>query len=63
MAKVSKSQNPEFLEQRRRAIAERAKRRGQKPAVTSITARSQVASKVAKIIPPVAFAVRPQPQN
>lgn len=67
MAKSSKSQSPEFLEKRRIAIAEMAKRRGQKRAVTSVTASSQVAtgvaSKVAKIIPPVAFSVRPQPQN
>ncbi|HEY7816593.1 MAG TPA: hypothetical protein VIG29_00135 [Vicinamibacteria bacterium] len=67
MAKSSKSQNPEFLEKRRRAIAELAKQRGQKRAVASVTASSQVAtkvaSKVAKIIPPVAFSVRAQPQN
>jgi hypothetical protein len=66
MAKSSKSQSPEFLEKRRRAIAEMAKRRGQKRAVT-VTASNPVAtgvaSKVAKIIPPVAFSVRPQPQS
>ena len=63
MAK-SKSQSPEFLEKRRSAIAELAKRRGQRRAVTSITASaSPVAGKVAKIVPPVAFAVRPQAQN
>jgi hypothetical protein len=62
MAKSSKSQNPEFLENRRRAIVELAKRRGQRRPMASINA-SQVAKKVAKVIPPVAFAVRPQPQN
>jgi hypothetical protein len=67
MAK-SKSQSPEFLEKRRIAIAELAKRRGQRRAVTSITASAspvagRVASKVAKIVTPVAFAVRPQAQN
>jgi hypothetical protein len=64
MAKSSKSQNPEFLEKRRRAIVELAKRRGQKRAVTSIhTSGSQVAKEVVKIIPRVAFTVRAQPQN
>ncbi len=60
MAKPIKSQNPEFLEKRRRAIVELAKRRRQ---VTSSAARLDPSRKVAKVIGPVSFAVRPQPQN
>jgi hypothetical protein len=63
MAKSSKSQNPEFLEKRRNAIVELAKRRGQRRPLTSSAATVDARSKVAKIIAPVAFAVRPQPQN
>lgn len=60
MAKSSKSQNPEFLEKRRRAIVELAKRRRQGRQVTSSTASLD---RNAKVMGPVAFAVRPQPQN
>jgi hypothetical protein len=64
MAKSSKSQNPEFLEKRRRAIVELAKRRRQAPPLTSGAVPPLDASrKVAKVIGPVAYAVRPQPQN
>jgi hypothetical protein len=63
MAKTSKSQNPEFLEKRRRAIVELAKRRGQGRRITPSVAAVDARSKVAKVIAPVAFAVRPQPQN
>jgi hypothetical protein len=60
----SKSQSPEFLEKRRRAIAELAKQRGQRRVVTSITASaSPVANKVAKIVAPAAFAARAQARN
>jgi len=61
MAKSRKSQNPEFLEKRRSAIAELAKRRGQGRRLGAATL--DVRSTVAKVIAPVAFAVRPQPQN
>jgi hypothetical protein len=61
MAKSRKSQNPEFLEKRRNAIVELAKRRGRRP--TSSPATLDARSKVAKVIAPVAFAARPQPQN
>jgi hypothetical protein len=61
MAKSRKSQNPEFLEKRRNAIVELAKRRGRRP--TSSAATLEARSKVAKVIAPVAFAARPQPQN
>ena len=63
MAKSRKSQNPEFLERRRNAIVELAKRRGQGRRMTSSAATVDVRNKVAKVIAPVAFAVRPQPQN
>ncbi len=63
MAKSSKSQNPEFKEKRRRAIMELAKRRGQGRGVASSAAAVAPRSPVGKAIPPVAFAVRPQPQN
>jgi hypothetical protein len=63
MAKSSKSQNPEFLEKRRRAIVELAKRRGQRGRLTSSAAALDARSKVVKVITPVAFTVRPQPQS
>jgi len=63
MPKSRKSQNPEFLEKRRSAIAELAKRRGQRRQVTSSAAAVDPRSKVAKVMAPMAFAVRPQPQN
>ncbi len=63
MAKPRKSQNPEFLEKRRSAIAELAKRRGQRRQSTSSAAASDPRSKVAKVMAPMVFAVRPQPQN
>jgi hypothetical protein len=62
MAKSRKSQNPEFLEKRRSAIAELAKRRGQRRQSAS-SAASDPRSKVAKVMAPMAFSVRPQPQN
>jgi hypothetical protein len=63
MAKSRKSQNPEFLEKRRSAIAELAKRRGQRRQSTSSAAASDPRRQVAKVMGPMAFAVRPQPQN
>jgi len=63
MAKSSKSQNPEFLEKRRRAIIEMAKRRGQGRRLTASASNVEARNKVAKAMAPVAFAVRPQPQN
>ena len=63
MAKSEKSQNPEFLEKRRRAIVEMAKRRGEKGRLTPSAATLHARSKVAKVITPVAFTVRPQPQS
>ncbi|MGH9391988.1 MAG: hypothetical protein ACRD1Z_20490 [Vicinamibacteria bacterium] len=63
MAKSSKSQNPEFLEKRRTAIAELAKRRGQRSRLTLSAAAVDPRNKIGKIMAPVAFAVRPQPQN
>jgi len=63
MAKSRKSQNPEFLERRRNAIVELAKRRGQIRRLTSSAATLDTRNRVAKVIAPVAFAVRPQPQN
>lgn len=62
MAKTRKSQNPEFLEKRRSAIAELAKRRGQRRQSASAAA-SDSRSKVAKVMAPMVFAARPQPQN
>ena len=61
MAKSRKSQNPEFLERRRNAIVELAKRRGQGRQLA--TRAVSLARGGAKISGPVAFAVRPQPQN
>jgi hypothetical protein len=63
MAKSEKSQNPEFLEKRRTAIVELAKRRRQRGRLTSSAATVDTRSKVAKVITPVAFTVRPQPQS
>ena len=63
MAKSRKSQNPEFLERRRSAIAELAKRRGQGRRLASAAAALDPRSKVAKVMAPVAFTVRAQPQN
>lgn len=63
MAKSGKSQNPEFLEKRRRAIVELAKRRRQGRQSTSSAAPLDPGQKVAKVIGPVAYAVRAQPQN
>jgi hypothetical protein len=61
MAKSSKSQNPEFLEKRRNAIVELAKRRGQgRPLMTRAVSLARGGAKVSG---PIAFAVRPQPQN
>lgn len=62
MAKSSKSQNPEFLEKRRRAIVEVARRRCSKR-VLSPTAALGPAAKRAPVIGPVGYAVRPQPQQ
>lgn len=61
MAKSRKSQNPEFLEKRRSAIAELAKRRGQRRQSSAVAVDPR--SKVAKVMAPMTFAVRPQPQN
>jgi hypothetical protein len=63
MAKSSKSQNPEFLEKRRRAIVELAKRRRKTPSSAAPLGASQPGPHAAKVIGPVAYAVRPQPQN
>jgi len=63
MAKSRKSQNPEFLERRRSAIAELAKRRGQRRRLASIVAAVDPRNKVAKVMAPVGFSVRAQPQN
>lgn len=62
MAKSSKSQNPEFLEKRRRAIMELAKRRGLKR-VLSPAAALGTAAKGTAVIRPVGYSVRPQPQQ
>lgn len=63
MAKSSKSQNPEFLEKRRNAIVELAKRRGQgRPLMTRAVSFGRGGAKVSGP-GPVAFAVRPQPQH
>jgi hypothetical protein len=62
MAKSSKSQNPEFLQKRRNAIVELAKRR--RPQGRQLTTRAVSLDRGgAKVSGPVAFAVRPQPQN
>jgi hypothetical protein len=62
MAKSSKSQNPEFLEKRRRAIMELAKRRGLKR-VLSPTASLGPGAKRTPVLGPVGYTVRPQPQQ
>jgi hypothetical protein len=67
MAKSSKSQNPEFLEKRRRAIVELAKRRGQgRRLVSSAAAPLGTAAKethAGKPLGPVAYTPRPQVPN
>lgn len=63
MAKSGKSQNPEFLEKRRRAIVELAKQRRQRRQLASSAAPLRSSGKVPKVIGPVAYSVRAQPQN
>jgi hypothetical protein len=65
MAKSSKSQNPEFLEKRRSAIAELAKRRGTGRRIlpTAAPALSSSAKATPKVVGPLGYGIRPQPQS
>lgn len=63
MAKSRKSQNPEFLERRRSAIAELAKRLGHRRRLASLVAAVDPRNKVAKVMAPIGFSVRPQPHH
>jgi hypothetical protein len=60
MAKSSKSQNPEFMEQRRKAIAELAKRRRK---VEGLRATGISLERRDKLGPRIAFASAPPPQS
>lgn len=62
MAKSTKSQNPEFLQKRRRAIVELAKRRGQGRRVTPTAAPLDPGAKGANVIAS-GYAVRAQSHN
>jgi hypothetical protein len=59
MAKPSKSQNPEFLEKRRKAIVELAKRRRQ---LDLLRAAGISTDRKTKVSGPVTFAGSPPPQ-
>lgn len=60
MAKSSKSPNPEFMEQRRKAIAEVAKRRRQRERLRATGISMEQRNKLAGRI---SFASAPPPQN
>jgi hypothetical protein len=65
MAKSTKSQNPEFLQKRRSAIAELAKRRGTgRRILPRVSALGPSAKAVApKLVGPLGYAVGPQPRS
>ncbi|MGH9318857.1 MAG: hypothetical protein ACRD21_03650 [Vicinamibacteria bacterium] len=63
MAKPSKSQNPEFLANRRKAIADRARERRQQGNRETLGASSNSSERGPKVAGPVNFAATPPPQN